>query len=138
MPYNRKKLPISSSLLMTSAETNLNPFEWENLLAWYEKNGRHHLPWRQYELPESDRIYRVWLSEILLQQTQASRVIGFFDRILERFPSVDILAVSDYESFFPYYQGLGYYSRARNILKTAGIICNIYDGIFPKDKSTLM
>ncbi len=123
---------------MTLTEKYLSSFEWENLLEWYEKNGRHTLPWRQYKLPASERIYRVWLSEILLQQTQASRVVGFFERMIERFPHIEHLAEADYDTFFPYYQGLGYYSRARNILKTANIISNVYGGIFPSDKHALI
>ncbi len=85
-------------------------------------NGRHHLPWRDYTLSDRERVYRVWLSEILLQQTQASRVVGFFDRMMDRFPTIESLAQTDYDMFFPYYSGLGYYSRARNILKTATLV----------------
>ena len=133
-----KNYTYFSSLLMTLTEKCLSSFEWENLLEWYEKNGRHTLPWRQYKLPASERIYRVWLSEILLQQTQASRVVGFFERMIERFPHIENLAEADYDTFFRYYQGLGYYSRARNILKTANIISNVYGGIFPSDKHALI
>ena len=72
------------------------------------------------------RTYRVWLSEIFLQQTQVERVRGYFMRILEKYPTVHHLARASYEEFFPYYQGMGYYSRARNLLKTAHIISTEY------------
>jgi HhH-GPD superfamily base excision DNA repair protein len=64
-------------------------------------------------------------------------VIGYFGRVLERYPTIESLALSDYDTFFPYYQGLGYYSRARNILKTAKIIHEQYHGIFPREKDLL-
>jgi A/G-specific adenine glycosylase len=81
-------------------------FPWDLLLKWYEINGRHHLPWREYSsgYDASILVYRVWLSEILLQQTQASRVIDFYTRMIEQFPTISELANSDYETFFPYYQ----------------------------------
>jgi A/G-specific adenine glycosylase len=114
------------------------PFPWSSLLEWYREYGRHDLPWREYGRPEKDRLYRVWLSEILLQQTQVERVRGYFSRILERFPTLESLADASYEEFFLYYQWLGYYSRARNILKTAGKVRDEYDEIFPREKSLLM
>ena len=77
------------------------------------------------------------MSEILLQQTQVERVIPYFLRILERFPTLASLAEADYDTFFPYYQGMGYYSRARNILKTAQKVTHEYGGIFPGEKSLL-
>lgn len=96
-------------------------FPYENLLEWYRKFGRHDLPWRKNlaDFDEKSRSYRVWLSEILLQQTQAPRVVPFFNRMVERFPTVESLAEADFETFFPYYDGLGYYSRARNMLAAA-------------------
>jgi adenine-specific DNA glycosylase len=176
---------------------NLSSFPWKILLDWYEKNGRHDLPWREYDSrckindsklkikdvkwemrsydcslhPDEGRIqetietldsslhsewrnqrhnqsswilhlesviYRVWLSEILLQQTQASRVVGFFNRMIERFPTVEALAKTDYDTFFPYYQWLGYYSRARNILRTAKIIHEQYGWVFPRERELLI
>ena len=88
-------------------------------------------------LNDMDQGYRVWLSEIFLQQTQAERVIGFYNRVLERFPTIASLAVVDYETFFPYYQGLGYYTRARNLLACAKIIHEQYHGIFPIESELL-
>jgi A/G-specific adenine glycosylase len=118
-------------------------FPWSDLLEWYDHHGRHDLPWRDYLFDEnfstspSSIVYRVWLSEIFLQQTQVSRVIGYFDRVLERFPTIESLASTDYETFFPYYQGLGYYSRARNMLQTAQIVRDTYGWRFPNDIDTL-
>lgn len=80
-------------------------FPWHTILDWYRKNGRHDLPWRQYfHLSEKDLGYHVWLSEIILQQTQASRAIAYYGRILEAFPTIESLARIDYEIFFPFYQ----------------------------------
>lgn len=118
----------------------LSPFPYENLLAWHEKFGRHDLPWRKglSGLSEKERGYRVWLSEILLQQTQAPRVAPFFERMTERFPTVESLSDTNFETFFPYYEGLGYYSRARNLLATAKIIVEHFGGVFPKTAKELV
>jgi A/G-specific adenine glycosylase len=116
----------------------LSSFPWKTLLDWYKLHGRHSLPWRQYDLTENIRLYRVWLAEILLQQTQADRVVWYFDRIIYTYPSIESLANASYEEFFPYYQWLGYYSRARNILKTAKIISEEYTGLFPRETEKLI
>lgn len=109
-------------------------FPFEIILDWYTKNGRHDLPWRQYfNLPEKERGYRVWLSEIILQQTQVSRWVLYFEKILKKYPHVEDLAKSSYEDFFEYYKWLGYYTRARNMLKTAQIVVEEYNGVFPKE-----
>lgn len=118
--------------------TSLPSFLWKNLLNWYEKNGRHHLVWRDYTIETSERLYRIWLSEILLQQTQVDRVIPYFKKILQVYPTISDLSKASYEEFFPYYQGMGYYSRARNILKTAKIIHEVYSGIFPRELESLL
>lgn len=116
----------------------MQKFPWQNIVDFYKKSGRHHLPWRDYSLSdEKNLIYRVWISEILLQQTQAERVVTYFEKILQKFPTIADLAKSDYDEFFPYYQGMGYYSRARNILKTAKIVSEEYSEGFPKDKKIL-
>ena len=94
-------------------------FPWKILIHWHKKSGRDYLPWRDYSIQENELIYRVWLSEILLQQTQVNRVIEFYNRMIHRFPTIHHLAKASYDEFFPYYDGLGYYSRARNLLKTA-------------------
>lgn len=81
--------------------------------------------------------YRVWLAEMMLQQTQAERVKLYFENILKAFPSVQDLARASYEDFFPYYKWLGYYSRARNMLKTAQKVVSDFDWVFPKETELL-
>lgn len=99
----------------------------KDLLLWYAQNGREYLPWRQTGLTP----YHIWISEIMLQQTQVSRVIPYFERFLQRFPTVEILAASSWEEFLPFYQGLGYYARGRNMLKTAQVVVEKFGGVFP-------
>jgi A/G-specific adenine glycosylase len=80
-------------------------FPFSQVLNWYEKNGRHDLPWRQiYELPIQERLYKVWIAEVMLQQTQVDRVIGFYNRFLVKYPTIESLAETTYEELFPYYQ----------------------------------
>jgi len=87
----------------------------KNLLAWYERCGRDHLPWRN-----TSDIYHIYISEIMLQQTQVNRVMDeFYPNFLEKFPTLEILANSPIEEVLASWSGLGYYSRARNIHKTA-------------------
>ncbi len=115
-----------------------SPFPFQELINWYEKNGRTHLPWRDYDFSEKDLGYRVWLSEIFLQQTQASRVCEYFSKVIEKYPTIEILARTSYEDFFEDYKGLGYYSRAKNMLKTAKIITEQYQWYFPKKSEELV
>lgn len=82
----------------------LSSFPWHDLIDWYKHSGREYLPWRDYTINPEDLVYRIWLSEIFLQQTQVDRVIGYFDRVIEQFPTISHLAQTDYEDFFPYYQ----------------------------------
>lgn len=80
-------------------------FPFSSILEWYKENGRHDLPWRQiYHLSDKERLYRVWIAEVMLQQTQVDRVIGYYNRFLERYPSIESLAKTSYEELFPYYQ----------------------------------
>ncbi len=108
-------------------------FPYQKILDWYEINWRHDLPWRKDQDP-----YFVWISEIFLQQTQVSRVIPYFEKVVENFPSVHDFSKLSYEEFFPYYEWLWYYSRARNMLKTAQIISEEYNGIFPNNYKELL
>lgn len=108
-------------------------FPFEKILNWYKDNGRHTLPWRIQQTP-----YHVWISEIFLQQTQVSRVINYFNNVIEKYPDITSFSQTDYDTFFPYYEWLGYYSRARNMLKTAEIIQNQYAWIFPRDYKKLI
>jgi A/G-specific adenine glycosylase len=103
----------------------------QTLSDWYPENKRR-LPFRDVDDP-----YKVWVSEVLLQQTQMSRGIPYYERFIERFPTIRELAAASWEEFFPYFQGLGYYDRGRNMLKTAKIITEQYAGHFPDTKRDL-
>jgi len=98
----------------------------KKLLAWFRQFQRD-LPWRRNKDP-----YRVWLSEIMLQQTRVAAVIPYYERFLERFPDVRSLAEAPQEEVLRLWSGLGYYSRARNLQKAAQAIVAKHDGIFPK------
>lgn len=104
-----------------------------HLMDFFQKAGRSELPWRKKHISA----YEVWVSEIMLQQTQVSRVVGYYERFLERFPTVESLAQATWEEFLPCYQGLGYYARGRNMLRAARMIVDQYDGRFPRDTETL-
>ena len=82
---------------------------------------RNDLPWRKNRTP-----YAVWVSEIMLQQTQVNRVVEYYLRFMNRFPDIQILSMAKWEDFLPYYQGLGYYHRGRNMLETAKKIVKHY------------
>lgn len=99
----------------------------ERLLVWYDKHGRHDLPWQENQTP-----YRVWVSEIMLQQTQVNTVIPYYQRFMESFPDVQTLASADQEQVLEHWAGLGYYARGRNLHKAAQIICDQYGGEFPE------
>ncbi len=112
---------------------SIKSFPFESILRWYRENGRHDLPWRKiYHLSIKERLYRVWIAEVMLQQTQVDRVIGYYKRFLERYPTIESLAATTYEELFPYYQWLGYYGRARRMIELARFVMKKYHGIFPK------
>ncbi|SPL70768.1 A/G-specific adenine glycosylase [Acinetobacter stercoris] len=96
------------------------------LLTWFDQHGRHDLPWQVADDP-----YKVWVSEIMLQQTQVKTVLQYFDRFIERFPTVDDLGKACWDDVAPYWAGLGYYARARNLHKAAAIVS--HNGEFPRD-----
>lgn len=104
------------------------------LMDFFRKAGRAELPWRKKKVTA----YEVWVSEVMLQQTQVSRVIGYYARFLEHFPNVQALACASWEEFLPYYAGLGYYARGRNMLRAAETIVNEYGGVFPRDVAALV
>lgn len=112
--------------------TNLESDFTKPLLAWYDSFGRKDLPWQHPR-----KAYYVWLSEIMLQQTQVKTVIPYFNRFVETFPTVELLANASEDKVFALWAGLGYYSRARNLHKTAQIIVRDYAGDFPKDLKLL-
>ncbi|WP_371185746.1 A/G-specific adenine glycosylase [Thalassotalea maritima] len=100
----------------------------EQVLAWYDEHGRKALPWQQQQTP-----YRVWISEIMLQQTQVATVIPYYQRFMASFPSVVDLANAAEDDVLHHWTGLGYYARARNLHKAAKVIRDDYDGEFPTD-----
>lgn len=112
-------------------------FPFSELHSWYKKNWRNSLPWREYNYGSKTLWYRVWLAETMLQQTQVERVKIYFENILTAFPTVEDLAATSYEDFFPYYKWLGYYSRARNMLKTAQKVVTDFGWIFPESTDEL-
>jgi A/G-specific adenine glycosylase len=98
----------------------------DKLIVWYQANKRN-LPWRDIFDP-----YRIWISEIILQQTRVNQGIDYYLRFIERFQSVEILAEANEDEVLKYWQGLGYYSRARNLHKAAGQIMSDFKGVFPQ------
>jgi A/G-specific adenine glycosylase len=100
------------------------------LLEWHAKSGRHDLPW-QRDLAAKGSAYRVWVSEIMLQQTQVSTVIPYFERFLQRFPDVRALAGAPADEVLHLWTGLGYYARARNLHRAAQLIRDRHGGEFP-------
>jgi A/G-specific adenine glycosylase len=102
------------------------------LLQWFDRHGRKSLPWQQNPSP-----YRVWVSEVMLQQTQVATVIPYFERFMSRFPDVRTLAAAPLDEVLHLWTGLGYYARARNLHKSAGIIVQSHDGRFPEEFAAL-
>lgn len=98
------------------------------VLEWYYQHGRHDLPWQQEISP-----YRVWVSEIMLQQTQVATVIPYYQRFMQRFPDVDALAAAPLDEVLHLWTGLGYYARARNLHRTATIVVSDHGGRFPAE-----
>ena len=105
----------------------------ERLLAWFEIHGRHHLPWQQNRTP-----YRVWISEVMLQQTQVATVIPYFERFMARFPNVESLATAPLDEVLHLWTGLGYYARARNLRACAQVLAAHHGGEFPDGIEAVM
>ncbi len=116
------KLPLAFS---TQQLCSLKKSIQNSLLPWFEKSARD-LPWRKNRMP-----YRVWVSEIMLQQTRVSTVIPYFERWMKRYPDVKTLANAELQDVLKTWEGLGYYSRARMMHRTAQIVTNEYKGKFP-------
>lgn len=106
------------------------------VLAWFSQHGRHDLPWQQHKADTPDP-YQVWLSEVMLQQTQVATVIPYFQRFIQRFPTVKELANADWDIVAEHWAGLGYYARARNLHKGAKQLVRIIEetGNFPQTVS---
>ena len=111
-----KNLPISSKIFAN------------RVLRWFDQHGRTTLPWQQ-----NTTAYRVWISEIMLQQTQVNTVIPYYQRFMTSFPNIKALANATLDHVLDHWSGLGYYARARNLHRTAQIIHTTYHGRFPKD-----
>ena len=102
------------------------------VLDWFERHGRTHLPWQQ-----AVTAYRVWVSEIMLQQTQVATVVPYFERFMQRFPTVAALAEAPLDEVLHHWSGLGYYARARNLHRAAQQVCAVFGGEIPRDLRTL-
>lgn len=113
-------------------DTNLNSFA-SRLLDWFADNGRHDLPWQQHQT-DTPNPYIVWLSEVMLQQTQVTTVLPYFARFMDSFPSVQDLAAAEWDMVAEHWAGLGYYARARNLHKGAKQLVAVIDetGDFPQ------
>jgi len=103
------------------------------LLAFHETHGRKDLPWQHPRTP-----YRVWVSEVMLQQTQVATVVGYFEKFVAAFPSVAALAAAHEDSVLALWSGLGYYSRARNLHRAARVVVERHDGELPRDIEALV
>jgi len=104
----------------------------QQVIAWQRRHGRQTLPWQNTRDP-----YRVWLSEIMLQQTQVATVRGYYARFLERFPDVAALAAASQDEVLALWSGLGYYSRARNLHRCAQVVVAEHGGAFPRRSAML-
>ena len=104
----------------------------QKVIRWQRRHGRHGLPWQGTRDP-----YRVWLSEVMLQQTQVTTVTLYYARFLDRFPSVGELAAAPLDDVLALWSGLGYYSRARNLHRCAQAVMNEHGGAFPSSSETL-
>ena len=102
------------------------------LLDWYDRHGRKHLPWQQ-----DINAYRVWISEIMLQQTQVTTVIPYFEKFMARFPTVGDLADAELDEVLHHWTGLGYYARGRNLHKAAMQVMADHGGQMPSDPESL-
>jgi len=111
----------------------MSPEQFSNaVLDWFDRHGRHDLPWQQGITP-----YRVWVSEIMLQQTQVATVLGYYDRFMHALPTVEALAAAAEDEVLHLWTGLGYYSRARNLHRTAKIVVEQHGGEFPRSVDEL-
>ena len=120
------------STLFSQPESSLNTLA-PRLLDWFEINGRHDLPWQQHQT-DTPNPYVVWLSEVMLQQTQVTTVLPYFARFMDTFPTVQDLAAAEWDIVAEHWAGMGYYARARNLHKGAQQLVEIIDetGDFPQ------
>lgn len=130
-PINAPATPTDCAVELTTNVTGLKKFAGA-LVRWQKKHGRHDLPWQKTHDP-----YRIWLSEIMLQQTQVQTVIPYYHRFLERFPTVSALATTPLSDVLALWAGLGYYARARNLHACAQVIVNKHQAHFPDNSVQL-
>ena len=124
-------LPVSTEV---AASQSVGPPDFaKRLVDWQRSHGRSTLPWQNTQDP-----YRVWLSEVMLQQTQVITVLGYFERFLTRFPDVAALAAGTEDEVFGLWSGLGYYSRARNMHRCAQDVVSRFGGVFPRTAAELV
>ncbi len=133
----KRVLANSSGSKSSSADQDLqaapsDPSFSEDVIRWQKQYGRHTLPWQN-----TRDAYRIWLSEIMLQQTQVAAVIPYYQRFLQRFPDVAALAAAPAEEVMAHWSGLGYYSRARNLHRCAQRVVAEHGGRFPDDPAIL-
>lgn len=126
----RKSAP--SAVAVTSPAAPVPPDFGARVVAWQRTHGRHDLPWQNTRDP-----YRIWLSEIMLQQTQVSAVVDYYQRFLARLPTVATLAAAPSDEVMALWAGLGYYSRARNLHRCAQQVMAAHGGVFPTDPAVL-
>lgn len=114
--------------------TTLTPKQFQRaVLTWFAKSGRKDLPWQQDITP-----YRVWVSEIMLQQTQVKTVIPYYERFMQSYPNINSLANASTDEVMHHWTGLGYYARARNLHKSAKIIVDEHAGNFPTEFANII
>jgi len=104
----------------------------QRVIVWQQTHGRHDLPWQNTRDP-----YRIWVSEIMLQQTQVSAVIAYYQRFMERFPDLASLAQAEADEVMRHWAGLGYYSRARNLHRAAQLMMSEHGGEFPRGQEAI-
>jgi A/G-specific adenine glycosylase len=117
---------------LTEFDSLADPSFSSAVISWQKAHGRHALPWQN-----TRDAYRIWLSEIMLQQTQVSAVLGYYARFLDHFPTLHALAAAPSEDVMAQWSGLGYYTRARNLHACAKRVVLEYEGVFPSDPALL-
>lgn len=128
-----KTLIQDNTLLDPITEEKVSRFQ-TYLLEWFEREGRHDLPWKpQPHLSEKINLYRIWISEIMLQQTQVITVLPYFERFMAAFPTPEALAEASEDQVLKLWQGLGYYTRARNLHAASRQLVSQFQGVIPPD-----
>ncbi len=113
---------------MTPPSATRVPAFAARVIAWHARSGRHDLPWQDTRDP-----YRIWLSEVMLQQTQVAAVIAYYERFLAAFPDIAALAAAPIDAVFAVWSGLGYYRRAQHLHAAAKIVVADHGGVFPRE-----